>query len=868
MKTVKTVLFSCALASGMAGAVGFPEPIEGTITIGGTDTVTYDCPLPTAAKLVKTGSGEAILTVDTDAFSGDVDVREGTLKLTTLGALGVGSAISVTGTAATLHLYEPDRPAGCGQRTSFFGGHNLTISGAGVDGKGAFQYTGKGENVDDSMLDSLSLSGNATISFHTRCGVGGPINLNGHVLTYAGESIFWMFFTTTKINAGKIVVAKGGIFIQSVPEFTDPENTLVEVRGGSLRPRNLTRPFDCPLLLTMGTIQPDAGEGEVMNVFSRPVTIAPEVVDAVSLSSEAGRSLNFTGSMELQGKLTIGGGRGKVLLQGPITGGQDIDCVGYQTLVCTSNVSRTLSMLRISRQGPVVHMGGGTMNVGQLRLGNAEGRGMLYQTGGTLTNADGDSARIGEQNGTHGILWLKNGTCDFKREMHVGKSAGSVGMIIQEGGVFRNSKSQPFELGEGGKGYLVVSGGTNDTVQGAITTDANGVKMSSAGGLSVLTVSGRGVLRTSNFQMGVWTAVTTNIVNVVAGGTIEACRFRAIPGRPAGSLAVVNVDGGVLKPTWAWGWNGQGGAETDRNAEHFVVHQGGVVIDTSDTLVDATTYAGCQFSNQLEPPHGKRIKSISLPDDANFAKEVYYGPVPVDIEGSAASYGAAAYATFDVSTGVLSGVVVMSGGCDYDANTRIYIASADGKSRYACAYELEDNPLGGGLTKRGAQELQLYGRAMYDGATVVEEGLLTAKNSSSLPQDRPLAVKSGASLMLSDPLRVTTLELSGTVGGKGLSVSDVIEISAMELFEGTGLRKVEKELTLGGDVKLKVRDPENLKHYRDYGPKIFLTAEGGINGDIRQIVTSDGVLSGWKVRKIAGKSWSFGPEQGLIVVVR
>jgi len=868
MKKIGLFVLSCSLGAGAALATEFPTPVDGVITLAGSGTVTYDSALPAATKLVKTGSGTAILTVDTTSFSGAVDVQEGTLQMNTLKAVGTGSQISVTGTAATLHLFKPTRPAGCGQNTVFFGGHNLTISGAGVDGKGAFRYTGDGNGVDDSMLDSLSLSGDASFAFHTRCGVKGPINLNGHTLTHVGETTYWMFFATTQIDAGKIVLASGRIFAQTTPEFTDPENTMIELRGGTLTPRYLSKPFDCPLLLVNGGFSPDGGGGEGYNVFSRPVTVAPTSANGFTLACQTDRSLNFTDSLVLQGVLKIGGGTGQILVQGPITGNYEIQCVGYQTLVLTSKVDRAITMLRINDCGPIVHVGDGTLNVGQLRMGNSiAGRGMIYQTGGTISNFSSDSARIGEATGSHGVLWIKDGTCDFKKEMHVAYSAGSDGMILQEGGTFQNANSKPIELGEGGRGYLIVAGGVNDSVQG-LTTDQNGIKMSSAGGESVLTVSWSGVVRTSTLQMGNTTTATTNIVNVMNGGTLEACRFFANQGRPAGSLAVVNVDGGVLKPTFGWGWDGIGSADTSRNADHFVIYSGGLVVDTSDSRNKPSGYARCQFSNQLEAPQGKRIKSISLPADTNFASQLYYGPMPIMIEGPAGSYGASAYATFGYGTAKLTGVTVLSGGCNYDQTTRICVPSADGKSRYACTYELEDNPRGGGLTKRGAQELRIFGRATYDGATVVEEGVLAAQNSACLPQNRPLVVKEGATLSLASELRVSTLELSGEVIGQSLVVTNAIEVSVRELYTGTGARSIAKSLTLGDNVKLVVKDPENLSAYGDCGSKVLLTAEGGISGDIQQIETSSGALSGWRVRKISNKSWTFGPKRGLVVVVR
>ncbi len=256
-RTVRAAWFRHAVAALGLGAGGalraadFPSSVDGVLTLdlAAGVTNTYTVALPAATTLVKTGPGCAILGVASSAFTGNVDIREGTLTLKDRAAAGSNTKIAVTGDAATLHLNFP-RPAGSGQSSVFFAGHDVTIRGRGVDGKGAFRYTATSGGVDDSMLESLTLAGDAFIAIPSRFGIQKAINLNGHTLTRVAGGGEWVWYNAVcTIDAGTVSNVTGRITLQNGPTFTAPDETTLCMAGGELFFWEATPRFPCKLVL-------------------------------------------------------------------------------------------------------------------------------------------------------------------------------------------------------------------------------------------------------------------------------------------------------------------------------------------------------------------------------------------------------------------------------------------------------------------------------------------------------------------------------------------------------------------------------------------------------------------------------------------
>ena len=319
---LRHVVAGLALGLGAGGALhaaDFPAAVDGVLTLdlAAGVTNTYAAALPAATTLVKTGPGCAILTVASSAFTGNVDIREGTLTLADRAAAGSNTKIAVTGDAATLHLNFP-RPAGAGQSTPFFTGHNVTIQGRGVDGRGAFRYTATSDGgLDDVMLESLTLSGDASLAVPSRFGIEKAINLNGHTLTRVEGDAQWMWNSTVcTIDAGVISNATGTITLQNAPRFTAPSETTLCMAGGTLDFWQAAPPLPCPVVFCGGGLQSSSGSDAGRNILAGPCAI--EKWTSFNNRSPEQR-IELTGPVTMGDMRIVQNGPGTLSLIGPVS---------------------------------------------------------------------------------------------------------------------------------------------------------------------------------------------------------------------------------------------------------------------------------------------------------------------------------------------------------------------------------------------------------------------------------------------------------------------------------------------------------------------------------------------------------------------
>lgn len=182
---MKKIAFAGIMIAAGAAWAGSAEA-DGTdfvVTAAAGESYTNSAAIGDYARLVKRGAGEVVLTAATTAFAGAVVIEEGTLSLTVLGAVGAKTPVTVA-SGATLYF---KTPKAAGQTTKRFSDHPVTISGDGVDGKGAIRFLPPdGAGYDDSLLGVVNLAADATIECDYRWGVhgnnSGILNLNGHTL--------------------------------------------------------------------------------------------------------------------------------------------------------------------------------------------------------------------------------------------------------------------------------------------------------------------------------------------------------------------------------------------------------------------------------------------------------------------------------------------------------------------------------------------------------------------------------------------------------------------------------------------------------------------------------------------------------------
>ncbi len=889
-----------ALMVGVTGALlpaaEFPPVAsDGTLTLDvpAGDPAVYETALPAATKLVKTGVGEAVLKVASTVFTGEVDVQGGTLTLKDVAAAGTGTKIAVTGDAATLHLNFP-RPDGARQDTAFFTGHDVTIRGRGADGKGAFRYTALDSLVcDDSMLDSLSLSGDAFIAIPSRFGVRDAIGLNGYALTRIDGTGDWMMFNgACRVSAGVISNAVGNLIVQRTPTFADPSGTALCLSGGDLVFYGATPALPCRVTLCGGRLQTaSAGDGRG-NVVTGPVAVekATDVLNVAGSAEQAAQQrLELAGAVTMSDRLTHKG-PGTLGLNGPVSGGKDLYVSAGTAwaswagapggrVVCSSNVVRTVDGLVLNGTDARLDLSDGTLDAGWFRLGNGWSRNTLVQSGGAF--AVRGNTYVGESNG-YGAFLATGGTASFAAAVNIAGGTVGEGLVWQEGGIVRVRGGAwdmgGIFLGQKGRGFLGVFGGaTNDTRNARNGNDTRLRLGAAVGGQGTLAVSGAGsVVETEALVMGASGVVSTNVVAITDGGTLKANRFLRADGVGEGSVQDVYADGGVVLPTYWYGWNNANYENEKfytRCPDFWTLGPRGLTIDTSELETGTEGQApdvGVFWPHPLSDAAGQGIASVTLPEsDAAFAKETYRGPVFVDIEGPVGSHGAAAVAAFDPTTRKLTQVVVVSPGNGYDERTRVYVRSAAKTGRYKCGCALTGARAGGRLLKRGDWPVTLFATNTYTGGTVVESGALVLVGERSFPTNTPLKVMDGATLDCKGrELAVSTL--SG-VGGAvtnctGLSVGEALELSVAELFAASGPLTVDASVDFAEGAVVRVTGTESLPAYEEATRRPILRA-AKLTGAVPSLSFVDAAGRPWKVRR-SGKSLILAPVKGLVMVIR
>ena len=215
---MKKHIFCLTILAAVAAFAGSAEP-DGTdfvVTADAGETYTVGTAIGNYARLVKRGAGEVVLTAATTAFAGEVLVAEGTLAITDLGAVGAKTPVTVE-SGATFYFKTPHSTS---QTLARFTTHVVTISGDGVDDKGAIRFLPPdGAGYDDSLLGVVNLAADATIECDYRWGVhgsnSGKINLNGHTLrriwnNSARSGDQWMINNATVAGGGGTIEANKG----------------------------------------------------------------------------------------------------------------------------------------------------------------------------------------------------------------------------------------------------------------------------------------------------------------------------------------------------------------------------------------------------------------------------------------------------------------------------------------------------------------------------------------------------------------------------------------------------------------------------------------------------------------------------------
>ena len=859
------VAVAAVAVAGSAGADG----TDFVVSAESGETYTYSTAVGNYTRLVKRGAGEVELTVSSSGFDGSVVVESGTLTIKHKNAVGGNSVPIEVQSGATLYLK-------LANDTTF--GHTITIAGTGVGDAGAFRTSG----TSDNLITHLYLSDDATIDVSGRWGLKyNTYNLdpNGHTLTRIGGGN-WMVYNHIKSTGapGTIINNAGTLTFQGNPIVDS--NVTIDVKGGFVGLWGVTGTG------ISGTIKlPWGGYIQAQSNGSGTYTNHVGAVQLYGASTHVATLLTeYNGnvrSMSVDGALTgdsgmqlVLKGRGNLWLNGDVevsgnTTIQDNGGPGGIFHLCGDESVRDMRFTL--KGGTTTSIEGGRTYLRMLRVANGGAvAAQLRQTGGVTGLIPSDNGTIGETDGSRGYFTLEGGEMHFSNEVYVAKWAGSYGAIRQTGGLLEmrrgsGSNDKFFCAGRGGTALFVQTGGTNDTLV-ADNTQVSGFQMAT-NGMCEATISGAGTLfRTGRLAIGVDGGVYTNILNISDGAVVKANRLRKVPAAAGASKAYVNVDGGTLMPTFAWGWT----VNANSYPDHFVVWENGITVDTSENATGGGA-GGSTFSFALEKPTGRGVEDIALP---NLTGKTYIGIARVVIE-DATGWGASAYAEYDFDTKTLSRIVITSRGCNYSDNAKAYLESPDRKDRYECSLTLSDNSGRCGMfVKRGVPDLEITSAAnTIDGGYAVEGGSLKLGTVPNVAV--PVRVASGATLNLNNKgaLTASAFEGAGSVINGDVTVTGAIKMTCADIFAGRAAT-FGGNLTIADGAVFAITDAENLESYNDASRAVVLTSGGAIARVPSVTFTnSDGtpaaISSSWSLRLSAdGKSLKFGRDKGMVISVK
>lgn len=862
MKKLMTVL--AAAMSAAVFAVDFPAPDpDGTVTL--TTAGTYGAAIPSGTlKLVVNANGEVTLSAASTGFTGPVEILSGS-KLIVTHKDAVSKASSITVKSGGTFLPNFTSP---GQTTLIFS-MPIYIAGTGTDGNGAFEFLSPASDAPDTAVSQLILTADATINCSKRWGVRGDrtIDLQGHTLTRKGSGN--LMIVSANVTSGNFINTSGTLTFQSGGrEFgpaVDAANTVFTIKGGAVTFWDCNVAVPYKMVFDGGGLSVGAGAGvPPYNTFSGPVTLKT----AITLSCDASKSAGFMGPIELQKGLTLNGA-------GTLYLGGTINANGIQQIAVTGSGKIVMNSADVGNPAPVMRGGSfeidcssGTLE--QLRIANASSWGVLHHVNGKLGFNSGDNPRVGEATGSFGAYVFENGAMYPSNTFYLAvDQTDSHGVFLQKGGLFELRKAGYFRAGNANtEAVFVQTGGTNDTR--LATNQSANFRLGEGGGSNYsFAVTGSNTLfETDAFYWGSASAATKAVIALNDGATFKANRFKTPASRPTSDVTLC-LNGGIMCPTLAYGWNGENPWGGDGNfrktvPEHVVVFAGGVTFDSSAESLAANT----EVPFALKAPEGQGIKSISFPTDSGFSAAAYKGPVPVRIEGPSGSYGAAAYADYDFKNKQLSKIIVTSSGCNYDSTTKIYLQNPTRSAQFLCpTFELTGTQVGGGLTHRGSHGIKIWGECSYTGGTTVESGTLTM--NYGVPNDAPLKVLKGATLDSSGrQIRVTRLSGQGTVLASGVTVTESLDIDATAFAAGATPLSANATFAEGAKVNLTL-DAQQMAGLNDLGLVEVLKSSAVIGVTPPQLLVNGQKDDRWCLRLSADKkTLKAGPRRGLFLVVR
>lgn len=789
-------------------------------------------------KIVKNGVGTLTLTSTEDAeFVGTVEVNAGILKINRIGNLGNPSAI-VVAEGATLDLSGSETTRGNQPWCP-----SLTMGGSGCAGATGALVRNRG-CAWDRMFQNVTLSADTTIDFGVETSFGyGTLNLDGHDLTKTGTGEFQLSKRGNVVGSGNIVV-EGTVILENIDMSAgDPEKNCIVQRAlirwwTSRYDKPINWKLKCERNATVMVSDTTGGGFDSARLWTGPIESDPGIA-LTNTIYYANATVTYSGNVNLGGAFNMGS-QGAVRMNG--------------SSVSIASLDMRSGYLQLSPPaGSVLNFAKSSLAYGSL---DAICPGSTLTFGGELATRFRDA-----------LTAFRGGMFSIGGETKIGS----------------NGFTNTWDIADGAK-------------LTALAKVSLGYSISTAAGHSgTLSVRGEGSeLRIANPASFVAsrTANTEETLNVSGGAVFASPRLTVTTKDAVDSASFyVNADGGVFKPTFGYGWTGSDVAKSGYEPTAFTLFEGGATVDLAECWADnvgggkegARTHSSFSFP-LTSPDGGRRIASISLPADEEFAATRFASVPPVRITGCT---GASAYLDVDPLTRLAKAIVVTSKGWSLteDATATVTVLNAQtGKPQatYACAIVPEDVPADGwkGLTVIGASGscLMLNEANTYRGPTTARANAdVRFMVQDGRPLGSGLIVEKGSTVRFNNTDQSTRpipfIQGGGTIQSFSSTISsDAIRVTTAELLSGDFI-KVNGGLVLPANTVIKVVDPENLdvqtfgKARQIVSATTLTLPECGLSGFVVDAGTGSG--NPWRVKCFGEKGLALcPPPEGFILTFR
>jgi len=437
----------------------------------------------------------------------------------------------------------------------------------------------------------------------------------------------------------------------------------------------------------------------------------------------------------------------------------------------------------------------------------------------------------------HGVMHIKGGRIEHRSAGFAVNSGGGYGHLRVSGGVVSNDTlivGKALWTGySGGEGVVTLDGSGEIVVVGTGKVQLGGISNS----VSIVNLNG-GVLRPYTLQ------VLTNLCQM-AGGASQFCEFLEGANNPV----YVNFGGGIYKPNIGESWRGW----IDERVRRYTVFAGGACVDVGPYYR--------QLHVPFKAPSGNGVKAIPFACDEPWR---YIGSPHVRIvDPTGSGYGASAFADFDSTNGVVTGVTVTSPGCDYGEGTYAEIAFGGWTNTVRVAAIVEPNDLSGGFTKLGSGTLEIPLTNDWHGVTRVKEGQLNLVVPHALPNSAGFDIAENATVWFGDrPQCGGTLEGTGRLSGD-YALSGTLTVDASDILAGRHIT-VNGNLVIEPGTRLVVRNAELLPRLFRSAPVVHVE-NGTLTGTLA--IDSSGFQHAVSLDK-RDQDLYFGPLRGVTISFR